>query len=340
MRRQRARPRHRAHALALAKTSCLPTKNACAAPWSCAACATTWPGASQAWSPWRSWTWRPQRPWPRPRGSEGPSPAGRADAAPGVESPHGLSPPPSPRAGRRPRHRRPLRRRGFRGRGPAAEEAGWDVQGLFMSNWEEDDDAYCTAAEDYQDARAVAAELGIPLHRVSFAREYRERVFAHFLAEHSAGRTPNPDVLCNREIKFGVGLAWARRLGATHFATGHYARLLATPDGVGALQGARFGQGPELFPAPVAAGRASPASSCRSGRSTKAAVRERARRAGPARLRQARQHRHLLHRRAPVPGFPGAATWRAPPAPSRRRTGKCSGPTRDLPSTPWASARA
>ncbi len=113
------------------------------------------------------------------------------------------------------------------------KEAGWDVQGLFMSNWEEDDDAYCTAAGDYQDARAVAAELGIPLHRVSFAREYRERVFAHFLAEHSAGRTPNPDVLCNREIKFGVGLTWARRLGATHFATGHYARLLATPDGVG-----------------------------------------------------------------------------------------------------------
>jgi len=113
------------------------------------------------------------------------------------------------------------------------KEAGWDVQGLFMSNWEEDDDAYCTAARDYQDARAVAAELAIPLHRVSFAREYRERVFAHFLAEHSAGRTPNPDVLCNREIKFGAGLHWARRLGATHFATGHYARLQATPDGVG-----------------------------------------------------------------------------------------------------------
>jgi tRNA-specific 2-thiouridylase len=112
-------------------------------------------------------------------------------------------------------------------------EAGWQVQGLFMSNWEEDDDAYCTAAGDYQDARAVAVELGIPLHRVSFAREYRERVFSHFLAEHRAGRTPNPDVLCNREIKFGVGLKWAQRLGATHFATGHYARLLATADGVG-----------------------------------------------------------------------------------------------------------
>jgi tRNA-uridine 2-sulfurtransferase len=109
--------------------------------------------------------------------------------------------------------------------------AGWDVQGLFMSNWEEDDDdAYCTAARDYQDARAVAAELGIVLHRVSFAREYRERVFAHFLREHRAGRTPNPDVLCNREIKFGVALAWARRLGASHFATGHYARSAGAAD--------------------------------------------------------------------------------------------------------------
>jgi len=111
-------------------------------------------------------------------------------------------------------------------------QAGWDVQGLFLSNWEEsDDDAYCTAARDFQDARAVAAELGIALHRMSFAAEYRERVFAHFLREQAAGRTPNPDVLCNREIKFGVALEWAQRLGATHFATGHYARLAAAADG-------------------------------------------------------------------------------------------------------------
>jgi tRNA-specific 2-thiouridylase len=112
-------------------------------------------------------------------------------------------------------------------------DAGWQVQGLFMSNWEEQDDAYCTAAQDYQDARAVAAELGIALHRASFAREYRERVFAHFLREHRAGRTPNPDVLCNREIKFGAALTWARRLGAAYFATGHYARVENGADGVG-----------------------------------------------------------------------------------------------------------
>jgi tRNA-specific 2-thiouridylase len=102
---------------------------------------------------------------------------------------------------------------------------GYRVQGLFMSNWEEADDSYCTTSQDFQDARAVANELGIVLHRASFATEYRERVFDYFLREYHAGRTPNPDVLCNREIKFGVCLEYARRLGSDWFATGHYARL-------------------------------------------------------------------------------------------------------------------
>ena len=102
-------------------------------------------------------------------------------------------------------------------------DAGHDVQCLHMSNWE--DDGYCESAQDYRDARAICDRLGLPLHRVSFAREYRERVFAEFLAELGAGRTPNPDVLCNREIKFGALLAYARRLGAARLATGHYARL-------------------------------------------------------------------------------------------------------------------
>jgi tRNA-specific 2-thiouridylase len=105
------------------------------------------------------------------------------------------------------------------------QDAGHEVEALFMSNWTEDDDGYCTAAADFQDARRVCEELAIPLHRVSFAREYRERVFAPFLAELEAGRTPNPDVLCNSEVKFGVGLDYARRLGADRFATGHYARI-------------------------------------------------------------------------------------------------------------------
>jgi tRNA-specific 2-thiouridylase len=103
-------------------------------------------------------------------------------------------------------------------------EQGFQVQGLFMSNWDEQD-VYCTQAQDYQDARAVARQLGIPLHRANFAADYQKRVFEYFLAEHRAGRTPNPDVLCNREVKFGVALRHARRLGASHFATGHYARL-------------------------------------------------------------------------------------------------------------------
>src|SRR6201991_4626073 len=104
-------------------------------------------------------------------------------------------------------------------------QQGYDVQGLFMSNWDEDEDGYCTAAEDFQDARRVCETLGIPLHKVSFAGEYRERVFEYFLMEYRAGRTPNPDVLCNREIKFGVCFDHARRLGAEWVATGHYARV-------------------------------------------------------------------------------------------------------------------
>ena len=104
------------------------------------------------------------------------------------------------------------------------KDAGFEVHAIFMRNWEEDDDAYCTAAADLQDARRVCDELGIPLHTVNFAAEYRERVFRHFLDELAAGRTPNPDVACNREIKFGVCFEHAERLGARWFATGHYAR--------------------------------------------------------------------------------------------------------------------
>ena len=108
-------------------------------------------------------------------------------------------------------------------------QQGYQVQGLFMSNWDEDEDGYCTAAEDFQDARRVCETLGIPLHKVSFAGDYRERVFDYFLTEYRAGRTPNPDVLCNREIKFGVCFDHARRLGADYVATGHYARVVHQP---------------------------------------------------------------------------------------------------------------
>ncbi|MFV8817237.1 tRNA 2-thiouridine(34) synthase MnmA [Haliea sp. E17] len=104
-------------------------------------------------------------------------------------------------------------------------EQGYTVEGLFMKNWEEDDGTeYCTAKEDFADAQAVADNLGIPLHGANFAAEYWDNVFEHFLAEYRAGRTPNPDILCNREIKFKAFLDYARMLGADRIATGHYVR--------------------------------------------------------------------------------------------------------------------
>ena len=106
------------------------------------------------------------------------------------------------------------------------QRAGHEVEALFMKNWEEDDDAdYCAAAVDLADARGVAERLAMPLHAVNFAHDYWERVFEHFLAEYRAGRTPNPDVLCNREIKFRAFLDHALDRGAASIATGHYARV-------------------------------------------------------------------------------------------------------------------
>jgi len=106
------------------------------------------------------------------------------------------------------------------------KQQGYDVEALFMKNWEEDDDDnYCSAAEDLKDAQAVCDILDIPLHTVNFSTEYWENVFAHCLTEYQAGRTPNPDIWCNREIKFKVFLEYALNLGATAIATGHYARI-------------------------------------------------------------------------------------------------------------------
>ena len=105
-------------------------------------------------------------------------------------------------------------------------EKGYQVEGLFMKNWDEDDGTeYCTAMEDLADAKAVCQELGIKLHEANFAAEYWDNVFSHFLEEYRLGRTPNPDVLCNREIKFNVFAQYAEVLGADLVATGHYARL-------------------------------------------------------------------------------------------------------------------
>ena len=106
-------------------------------------------------------------------------------------------------------------------------EQGYDVHGMFMKNWEESFEAgYCAAAEDLEDARAVAETLHIPLHQVNFSAEYQQRVFRYFLDEYQAGRTPNPDILCNTEIKFKAFLDHAQRLGADGIATGHYVRCV------------------------------------------------------------------------------------------------------------------
>jgi len=108
---------------------------------------------------------------------------------------------------------------------------GWDVEGLFMKNWEEDDDEeYCSATVDLKDAQGVADKLGIKLHTVNFSGEYWDNVFEYFLTEYKKGRTPNPDVLCNREIKFKAFLNYALDLGADYIATGHYADITFKDD--------------------------------------------------------------------------------------------------------------
>lgn len=112
-------------------------------------------------------------------------------------------------------------------------KAGYQVEGLFMKNWDEDDGTeYCTAKADLADAQQVADQLGIKLHTANFATEYWDNVFEHFLQEYRAGRTPNPDILCNKEIKFKAFLDYSKQLGAEKIATGHYARLGATENAV------------------------------------------------------------------------------------------------------------
>lgn len=107
------------------------------------------------------------------------------------------------------------------------KQSGYDVQGVFMKNWEETySPGYCTAEDDVFDAKDVCETIGIPLHTVNFAKQYQQRVFKHFLAEYQAGRTPNPDVLCNREIKFSELAQFAQKLGCDYLATGHYCRRI------------------------------------------------------------------------------------------------------------------
>ena len=118
------------------------------------------------------------------------------------------------------------------------KQQGYEVVGLFMKNWEDDDDSeYCSSRQDWLDAVSVADLIGIDIEAVNFATEYKDRVFAEFLREYAAGRTPNPDVLCNAEIKFKAFLDHAMRLGAERIATGHYARVRETDAGWQLLRG-------------------------------------------------------------------------------------------------------
>ena len=125
------------------------------------------------------------------------------------------------------------------------KEQGYDVVGVFMKNWEEEDEnGVCTAETDWSDVRDVCGQIGIPCYSVNFAREYWDRVFAYFLKEYRAGRTPNPDVLCNREIKFRAFLDFAMSLGAARMATGHFVQT----DGEGRLlRGADPGKDQSYF---------------------------------------------------------------------------------------------
>ena len=102
------------------------------------------------------------------------------------------------------------------------KQQGYNVVALFMHNWEETEEGCCTAEQDFEDVKRVSDKIGIPYYSVNFAKQYKERVFSYFLEEYSKGRTPNPDVLCNREIKFGPFLQYAKAMGADYIATGHY----------------------------------------------------------------------------------------------------------------------
>ena len=128
------------------------------------------------------------------------------------------------------------------------KKAGYNVTGLFMKNWEDDDDSeYCSSRQDFIDAASAADVIGIDLEAVNFAKEYKERVFSDFLREYSAGRTPNPDVLCNAEIKFKAFLDEAMRMGADHIATGHYAQVRETENGFELLRGTDPGKDQSYF---------------------------------------------------------------------------------------------
>lgn len=118
------------------------------------------------------------------------------------------------------------------------KEQGYEVIGIFMKNWDDtDENGHCTATEDFEDVRSVCDQIGIPYYSVNFEKQYWDKVFTYFLNEYKAGRTPNPDVMCNKEIKFNAFLEHAMNLGADFLATGHYAQVEERENGVAMLRG-------------------------------------------------------------------------------------------------------
>lgn len=226
------------------------------------------------------------------------------------------------------------------------KQQGYDVLGVFMKNWEEkDEDGLCTATQDYADVRDVCDAIGIPYYTVNFSQQYWDKVFTHFLEEYRRGRTPNPDVLCNQEIKFRAFLDFAMRSGADRIATGHFCRL-DRRRGPGAPPARRGpGKGPVLLPARAAAGAALPRALPR-GRPDQG--RGPFDRAGERPCHRAEEgfHRRLLHRGAALPPVPQAvpahgAGGHGRPGGARRRPAPRGSPS--IPSVrggAWASAAA
>lgn len=197
------------------------------------------------------------------------------------------------------------------------KQQGYEVTGLFMKNWEDDDtDEYCSSKQDLIDAVSVADKIGIDIEAVNFSKEYKDRVFSNFLSEYQAGRTPNPDILCNAEIKFKAFLDHAMSMGADSIATGHYAQVRENPLKPGLFQLMKADDGSKdqsyflyrlnqaqlsktLFPL---------------GTYLKREVREIAREAGLINAEKKRLDRNLLYRRASVSRvfeqIPTAKTWR------------------------------
>ena len=184
------------------------------------------------------------------------------------------------------------------------KQQGYDVIGLFMKNWEDDDtDEYCSSRQDLIDAVSVADTIGIPMEAVNFSREYKERVFSYFLREYQAGRTPNPDILCNSEIKFKAFLDHAMQLGADNIATGHYAQVREVDGLFQLLKADDASKDQSYFLHRLNQAQLSKAM-FPLGKLLKSQVRKIAEGTQAVQLRQERQHRHLLHRRAPVPRVP------------------------------------